>query len=121
LFDVPLQPYPGKPIVVMLPVETEREGIIKYIPKEVAEKYAPDFGVVAAFKPSLDSEGDPTNRHDEHLKVGMLVAVKPYTGNWYTHSDFDWIPEGRTVKILGTVEPWWENIIAAVETDEAAA
>lgn len=117
LFPVPLRPYPGKPIVCMVPVEQERvsEELTLLIPKEVAEKYSPDFGVVVGFEPRRDIDGDICYRWDEELKVGMLVAIKPYTGNWYTSREFDWIPEGRMLKILGTVEPWTENILAAVE------
>lgn len=116
LFDVPLKPYPGKPIVCMLPVEEvhriERSLLELHIPREVAEKYAPDFGVVAKFQPRLDSDGRFLFSWDRELHPGMLVAVKPYTGNWYTHADFPWIPEGRTMKILGTVEDWSENVLA---------
>ena len=113
LFDVPIRAYPGKPIVCMAP----REEVIRsiHIPKEVADKYQPDFGIVAAFRPRTDCHGRVMYPHDLELRAGMLVAIKPYTGNWYTHRDFDWIPEGRILKILGTVEDWSENILAAVE------
>ncbi len=118
LFPIYIKPYPGKPVVVMVEREEINGSIL--IPKEVADKYQPDFGVVAAFEPRRDSDGDIIYERDHHLKVGMLVAVKPYTGNWYTHRDFDWIPEGRILKILGTVEDWSENVLAAIEMEVAA-
>jgi hypothetical protein len=101
----------------MVPREEVRDlGFMKLlIPKEVADKYQPDFGVIAAFAPRLDSDGDVLYRWDLELKPGMLVAIKPYTGNWYTHADFPWIPAGRLLKILGTVEDWKENVLAAIE------
>jgi hypothetical protein len=68
--------------------------------------------VVAAFAPRLNADGDVLYSWNRELRRGMLVAVKPYTGNWYTHADLPWIPEGRVLKILGTVEDWSENGIA---------
>src|SRR4051794_19659555 len=111
LFDVPLRPYPGKPIVCMVPREEERrfENLTLHIPAEVADKYQPDFGVVAEFAPRYDDRGSLIYPWDRELRRGMLVAVKPYTGSWYTHADFAWIPEGRVMKILGSVEDWSEN------------
>lgn len=123
LFPVPLASYPGKPIVIMLPIE-ERVGELDIlIPKEVAEKYAPDFGVVVHFQPRKDSDGRVIFSRDLELKPGMLVAVKPYSGCWYNHKDFPWIPEGRMVKILGSavdgggrlVGDWSDDVLAAVE------
>lgn len=116
MFDVPLRPYPGKPIVCMVPREEAREfeELTIHIPKEVAEKYQPDFGVVAAFVPRRDAEGNIIYACDLELGPGMLVAIKPYTGNWYSHADFPWIPDGRILKILGTVEDWTENVLAAI-------
>ncbi|HVT12824.1 MAG TPA: hypothetical protein VHE55_11200 [Fimbriimonadaceae bacterium] len=114
LFDVPLRAYPGKPIVCMVPRETERESGLM-IPPEVADRYQPDFAMVAKFAPRLDRFGGILYPWDLELRPGMLVAVKPYTGNWYTHADFQWIPEGRILKILGTVEDWSENVLAAIE------
>jgi len=142
LFDVPLRAYPGKPIVCMFPrevsrqVEWARHALPLQIPPEVADKYQPDFGVVAKFAPrravqppsaeplpgGLDRRPSRSGRDevypfpwDLELKSGMLVAVKPYTGVWFTHADFSWIPEGRVLKILGTVEDWSENVLARVE------
>ena len=119
LFDVPLRPYPGKPIVCMVPRECEikfaGQALPLLIPPEVADKYQPDFGVVAKFSPRIDAYGDVLYSRDLELRPGMLVAIKPYTGNWYTHADFAWIPEGRILKILGTVEDWSDNVLAAVD------
>jgi len=121
LFDVPLRAYPGKPIVCVVPRELERNVLVAqhavplHIPAEVADKYQPDFGVVAKFAPRLDENRDVLFRRDLELKPGMLVAIKPYTGAWYTHADFHWIPEGRILKILGTVEDWSENVLARIE------
>ncbi len=113
LFDIPLHAYPGKPIVCMVP----REEVVRaiHIPKEVADKYQPDFGVVAKFRPRTDKDHRVLHPQDLELRPGMLVAIKPYTGNWYTSRDFPWIPEGRVMKILGTVEDWSKNVLAAVE------
>jgi hypothetical protein len=96
-FEIPLRAVSGKPIVVMVPAETEREsGLL--LTKEVAAKYQPDYGVVAK---CVGCEG---------LYPGMLVAITPYSGAWYTSKEFDWIPEGRMVKILGTAKDWQEDI-----------
>lgn len=119
-FPVYIRPMAGKPIVCMVPREETMGNEMKFdLPKEVSEKYQPDFGVVAAFRPRQDSEGNIIYAHDRELvermkKGAVLVAVKPYTGNWYTSKDFDWIPEGRIMKILGTVEDWNENILTEV-------
>lgn len=142
LFDVPLRPYPGKPIVCMVPRETSAGSL--HLPIEVADKYQPDFGVVAKFVPrvvasqfgaALLAESGPTlpggldrrpsrsgrvdkllsHPWDDQLRPGMLVAIKPYTGAWFTHADFPWIPEGRVLKILGAVEDWSENILGRIE------
>ena len=121
LFDVPLRAYPGKPIVCIVPRELEHriefagQALPLHIPREVADKYQPDFGVVAKFAPRLDENGDVLFRRDLELRPGMLVAIKPYTGAWYTHADFHWIPEGQILKILGTVEDWSENVLARIE------
>ena len=120
LFDVPLRPYPGKPIVCMVPRELLAGTELNiHLPPEVADKYQPDFGVVAKFAPRLDQHGRCLFAWDRELRPGMLVAVKPYTGSWYTRADFPWIPEGRMLKILGTVEDWSENVLAAVEPEAA--
>jgi len=71
--------------------------------KEVADKYQPDYAVVYSCK---DCDG---------LYPGMLVAVKPYSGAWFTHKEEEWIPEGRMVKILGTAKDWTEDIVCIVE------
>jgi hypothetical protein len=99
----------------MVEAEKVRESGL-YIPDEIASKYQPDYGVV--YDPGsclINKElGGRVKKCRcpgcQGLKAGMLVGVKPYTGNWYTHKDFDWIPEGRIVKILGTVDDWTDNI-----------
>lgn len=118
-FEIPLRAQIGKPIVVMVPEEKERaSGLV--IPDKVASKYQPDYAVV------YDPGGCPDSRFGGRvrkcpcpscsagLKKGDLVAVKPYTGVWYTSKDFDWIPQGRIVKILGTVDDWSNNLLAEV-------
>lgn len=104
----------GKPIVVMVPEEKVRESGIE-IPDTVAAKYQPDYGVV--FDPGACPERTKhcTCPGCSGLKKGDLVAVKPYTGAWFKHSDFNWIPEGRMVKILGSVSDWSDNILCVIK------
>lgn len=101
LFDIPMRARPGKPIVCMVPAETEKNGIL--LPEVVQAKYQPDYAVV------YDPAGcDGLNRGD-------LVAVKPYTGAWYTDKDFDFVPKGRMFKILGNVDDWDDNVLYKVD------
>jgi hypothetical protein len=139
MFPVPLRPYRGRAIVIMFPVERTRkvtfgdQEIDFLLPERVhvddefgardvdmGAKYgSPDFGVVARFSPRLDSEGNYLYEVDKHIREGMVVAVKPFTGAWFTHREFDWIPEGRMIKILGTVDDIADNIIAEMVQDAA--
>src|SRR5579862_3690728 len=81
LFEVPLRAYPGKPIVCMVSREVVLElgdaehALPLLIPEEVADKYQPDFGVVARFTPRRDASGEVLYRCDLELRPGMLVAV----------------------------------------------
>lgn len=109
-----------------------------------ASRYQPDWGILVGFEPQRLAckwcDGHEwgcdqcagTGRgpilyqseqviHDLLKKGPMIVAVKPYTGNWYTYQDFDWIPQGRIVKILGTIDSWDANMLAYVDRDEVAA
>lgn len=118
-FPIPWKPVKNKPIVVMVPSERVRESGLE-IPKEVAEKYQPDYGVVYATGGCMESDFGMRVKGCDcpgccGLKYGDLVAVKPYTGAWFTHKDEPWIPEGRIVKILGSATPWYENILCVVE------
>lgn len=117
LFDVYLRRVPGKPIVIMVP-EDQKWGAIE-LPDEVKSKYQPDFGVLIGFAPRVGYDHDLALHRDfqQAQREGrqMIVAVKPYTGVWYNHMDFDWIPQGRIVKILGTVEDWNQNLLAEVQ------
>lgn len=118
-FEIPLRAQASKPIVVMVPEEKVTKGGIE-LPDTVASKYQPDYAVV------FDPGGCPDSKMGRvrgctcpvcrnGLKKGDLVAIKPYTGAWYTHSDFVWIPNGRMIKILGSVDDWNDNILAKVD------
>lgn len=119
-FRIPLRAQLGKPIVVMVPEERVRASGIE-IPDEVASKYQPDYGVV--YDPGACEIHNIAGGRVKGctcpgccgLKAGQLVAIKPYTGVWYKHSDFDWIPEGRIVKILGNVDEWHQNVLCVIE------
>lgn len=124
LFDVPLIPYPGKPIVCMLPGDAKRGEPIIFqgrevqleVPLDVAAKFRPDIGIIAKWKPRLDPDGDYIYPWDEQLREGMLVAVRPWSGSWYDRSAFDWIPENRWLHIYGGSDyDWTEHILCEVE------
>ena len=88
LFDVPMIPLPGRVIVCMYPAREKSDGGILLEGQEsaVGSKYQPDFGVVASSGVS-------------ELKRGDIVGVKPYDGMWINHTDADWVPEKRQVRI----------------------
>lgn len=110
-----IRPGEGKAFVAMFPEETEVGDTFEFQgrtvrlerPKEVADKYRPDVGVVI-------HPGD-----SPYLYVGQIVGVKPYTGVWMTNRDLPFIPEGREMRILGTVDDVLDNIV--VEFVEEAA
>src|SRR4051794_34276834 len=95
-FPVALRAVLGKPIVCMVPSDASWGSL--ELPEIVRGRYQPDVGVVA----------DPAGC--DGLSVGRFVALKPYTGAWFTSRDFAWIPEGRELRILGTADPWDENV-----------
>jgi len=108
LFDVPLKAQFGKPIVVMYPEDEAKGGIL--LPETVRSKYQPDWAVVAKVHPD--------DTYLWGLEVGHIVPVKPYTGAWFGPEEFDWIPKGRLIKILGTAEHWMENILCVLDVNE---
>ncbi len=101
LFPVRLRAVAGKPLVCMVPPDSRWESLV--LPDVVRGRYQPDVGVVA------DAAGC------DGLSVGQFVALKPYTGAWFTCRDLNWIPEGRELRILGTADPWDENVLAVLE------
>jgi hypothetical protein len=145
-FPIYMRAVPGKPIVIMCPPDAKFSPVLVGEPQttasagelalaeslatELAEKFQPDFGVVAAFEPRRDTKGKILYRDDETLHLALeeakaqgrqlLVAVTPYTGVWLYHSDEAWIPEGRIVKILGSAEDWSRNLLAIVDLPEPA-
>ena len=88
----------------MFPARTQTDGGILLDGQEgaVGSKYQPDFGIVAK-SGVLD------------LPEGEAVCVKPYDGMWLTHRDYDWIPEGRQVRIYGVHDAWHDSIEAVIE------
>lgn len=102
LFDTSgYRPSRGRPLVCMAPREEQVGGL--YMPEVVQARYQSDVGVVA----------DPADTPD--LERGMVVLIKPYTGKWMTSVDFDWIPEGRELRQLGTVDDALDNVLAVLE------
>jgi hypothetical protein len=71
--------------------------------KEVAEKFRPDVAVVI-------HAGDA-----EDLYVGQVVGVRPWTGAWLHTKDLPWIPEGREMRVLGTVDTVMDNVLVEFE------
>ncbi len=126
-FDVPLRPAPGNAVLIMLPHETmnpqteiEFQGRkIKlaipdsYFDTEMgrprSSKEQPDVGIVARFTPETrwvrgaDGEfvdtGIPRTATQQQIKIGMVVGVRPFSGAWFTHKEFAWIPPGRKIVI----------------------
>jgi hypothetical protein len=126
MFAVPLRPYPGKAVVIMLPFETMQpraefefqgrkvklelpdsflyvhpDGRSKADGRVVGSRQQADVGIVARFTPERDSKGRIINAHQEQIREGMIVGVRPYAGSWFGHAELPWIPQGRRIVILG--------------------
>lgn len=146
LFDIPIEPYTGRAFVIMCPIPEETgegfewhgEKMKLLLPRgvyepdkhdsqgDIAAKYhAPDFGRMVKFKARRDSDGrylKPIDRElDRIVEFFPLVAVKPYKGTWLNSRDFDWIPEGRMVKILGSPDDIGQDIVAVVQFGKSEA
>jgi len=141
-FPVPLKPGPGKAWVAMCKTPDEVGEGFNWQGKDMklilpsgawsddeygvrqgditAKYYMPDFGRLVRFEPKLNSKGEVPAFY-RSLRAGMIVAVKPFTGMWLTNADFPWIPQGRILKLVGTVNDLSDDILAYVEQDEEAA
>jgi hypothetical protein len=95
---------PGRVAVFMDPVPgTFAPGGLILAPEGKHHgKYRPDTGTV------IHGYADP----EPGLSVsrGDRVAVNPYDGLWLRHEDYDWIPEGREMRLYGVAD-WWGNSV----------
>lgn len=131
MFPVPLRPTAGKCLCIMVPdddkigeaFEVNGQMVQLVAPDEVKGKlqsrHQPDIGIVARFTPRKDDKGNYLYEIDKQIKVGMVVAIAPYTGVWFMHGDqgFDWIPPGRMIKILGSTDALSNHLLAEIELD----
>lgn len=98
----------GYKIPVRLPIKAVRGK-----PIFIMEEAKPQL--IQTLNPTDSNIGYVTDPAGTELEIGQRCLLQENAGAWFDSRDFDWIPEGKQIRIIGTVDPWIENVVVILE------